>query len=121
MPRRRPEQELQIAAAQMLQAVLPPSVLWWHTPNGGGRSRAEAGLFRAMGVRAGVPDLVFVLPDGKAAFIELKVQRHTPSPAQDAFMEKALAVGCRVQVCRSLEEVFYTLEGWGLPMRGRLS
>lgn len=32
--------------------------LWWHTPNGGLRRKREAAKLRAMGVLAGVPDVL---------------------------------------------------------------
>ncbi len=42
----RPEQSLHRAAAEFLDLALPAGAEWWHTPNGGGRSRAEGGIFK---------------------------------------------------------------------------
>ena len=35
----------------------PELSLMYHIPNGGKRGKAEAGRFRAMGVKSGVPDI----------------------------------------------------------------
>ena len=56
----RPEETLHRACVAYLRASLPKPWIVWHAPNGGGRSKAEAGIFKALGVLAGMPDL-FVL------------------------------------------------------------
>lgn len=117
---RRPEQALQQTVAGFLRATLPQNI-WFHVPNGGGRSKAEAGILKSMGVRAGAPDLVFVLPDGKAAFIELKAGRGAQSIAQKVFQADCERLGVPYAVCKSLEEVQGTLQAWGLILRGRLA
>jgi len=50
-------------------------------PNGGGRSKAEAGALKAQGVRRGVPDVCFPFPRGGYAgwWGELKRQNGVPS------------------------------------------
>ncbi len=58
----RPEEKLQRACVGYLRAALPKPWLCWHTPNGGGRSKAEAGILKAMGVLAGMPDLFVMGP-----------------------------------------------------------
>jgi hypothetical protein len=35
-----------------------PGAFYFHCPNGGKRSKAEGGIFKALGVRAGMPDLI---------------------------------------------------------------
>lgn len=73
----------------------PELSLMYHIPNGGKRGKAEAGRFRAMGVKSGVPD-IFLPIKGKTynfdcpyevhysgLYIELKRQRGgTVSAAQ---------------------------------------
>lgn len=39
----------------------------------------------AMGVRAGVPDLIFILPNGKTLWLELKLAKGTLSVPQTKF------------------------------------
>lgn len=59
---KRPEQDLQINLVSALRRLLPEPWLVVHVPNGGGRSKAEAGIFKAMGVLAGFPDLLVIGP-----------------------------------------------------------
>ena len=77
-----------------------------HSPNGGLRNAAEAAKFKAMGVRAGFPDLVLLVPRGKRPFlaIELKYGRNGQSERQKAYQKALEAVGARYAVVRTVEE-----------------
>lgn len=65
----RVEQQTQIALlqwAELVQVGAHPLAEWLHhSPNGGARSKAEAGIFKAMGVKAGWPDLVLPIATSK--------------------------------------------------------
>ena len=39
------------------------AAVWFHVPNGGGRSPIEASIFKGLGVKAGVADLIFLWGD----------------------------------------------------------
>jgi len=117
MKRCRPEEHLHRTVADFLSLALPETVTWWHVPNGGGRSAAEAGILKAMGVKAGVPDLQFILPPGRAAFIELKPRGGVLSEPQRAMRDRLVAAGCDWALARSVEAVEATLRGWGVPLR----
>ena len=112
------EQDLQISVIRYLR-VVAPDLLYWAVPNAIGiKNTARAGaLNKRMGVRAGVADLNFILADGKAAFIELKVEGAYQRPTQKAFQADVEARGCAYVVCRSLDDVRVTLEEWGVPLR----
>jgi hypothetical protein len=58
----RPEEILHRACVAYLRAALPKPWFCAHVPNGGGRSKAEAGILKAMGVLAGMPDLLVFGP-----------------------------------------------------------
>lgn len=58
----RPEEQLHKACVAYLRASLPKPWFCFHVPNGGGRSKAEAGILKAMGVLAGMPDLLVMGP-----------------------------------------------------------
>ncbi|MEH6697223.1 MAG: VRR-NUC domain-containing protein [Brevundimonas sp.] len=115
-----PEDILQVQVLGFLKVAVPDCV-YFHCPNGGSRHPREAKKLKSMGVRPGVADLCFVLPGGRAAFIELKAGAGRQTASQALFQEEVTALGSPYAVCRSISEVQSTLEGWGLKLRGRLS
>jgi hypothetical protein len=92
-----------------------------HCPNGGLRSAAEAGRFRAMGVRAGVPDLLVWIRGGRSIGIELKAGRGKLSPEQIYWHVRVAGLGHRVYVCRSIDEVEAVLRAEGVPGIGQIA
>ena len=68
------EQMALINWARMQEKRYPELRLLFHIPNGGSRGKAEAGRFRAMGVKSGVPDLFLPVARGPwhGLFLELK-------------------------------------------------
>ena len=92
-----------------------PRLLFWHTHQSGRLSMAEAMKAKRMGRRAGVPDFTFILPGGRAAFIELKAGKGEQSEPQALFEEQAKASGAYYALCKSLPEVQGTLKAWGVP------
>lgn len=76
-----------------------------HSPNGGARSKGEAGKLKAMGVRKGVPDVIcpFACGPWKGFACELKAPKGTLTPEQDLFLVKARADGWLTGVCFDLE------------------
>lgn len=132
------EDALQIEVAEFLRWAWPAELPWWHTPNGGKREQVtrtdrrtgrtyrfspEAAKLKRMGVLSGVADLAFILPNGQAAFIELKVGANTQSDDQIDFQAAVKARGCAYVVCRSLVEVERVLTRWlaafGLTLKAR--
>ena len=91
---KRPEQEMQKACASYLygRQAYVKDMIFCHVPNGGGRSKAEAGIFKAMGVQAGAPDLIVWMRD-RTIQVELKAKGGQISPAQEAFGERLTALG----------------------------
>ena len=132
----RPEEQLHRACVAYLRAALPKPWFCFHVPNGGGRSKAEAGILKAMGVLAGIPDLFVIGPSGHAALprliaIEFKappkplkrggVSKATPrlSPAQRARQADLGACGVPYLVIDDMAEMVQALRALGVPLRGR--
>lgn len=116
----RPEQILQQQVVAFLRLACP-NLLWFHVPNGGGRSKAEAAILKSMGVRAGVADLCFILAGARVGFIELKAGNGTATPAQKTFRGDCEFRGVPYAICKSLAEVQGTLDGWGVTQRARVA
>ena len=84
-------------------------VVWWHVPNGGWRGKAEAARFKALGVRAGVPDLtlVFSSTDGcpLVAMPEVKREDGVLSVAQKIMVPCLQQNGVPSRAVRTLPEL----------------
>lgn len=76
-----------------------------HVPNGGARSKGEAGKLKAMGTKPGIPD--FVLPRARGSWrglaIELKSDTGRLKEEQKFWLRGLEAEGYLTSVCRSLE------------------
>lgn len=128
--RRRPEEALQRALVTHLRARLPRPWMVWATPNGGARSKAEAGILKATGTLAGVPDL-FVLGPGRLIALELKAppkalksgarSRAQPrlSDEQRAVIAQLAECGVPTLVVRDLDAALGALAALGVPLDGR--
>ena len=111
-PRRHEEDDLQIAVMRMVVAEARRDVLVFHPANGGARSKAQAARFKAMGVVAGIPDLVVII-DGRVHGVELKAKKGRASDAQKAMEPRWKAAGGVYAIARSVDEVRALLASWG--------
>lgn len=99
-------------------------VLFAHPPNGGYRTKAEAGIFKAMGTSSGLPDLlIFDAPPSdigrRGAAIELKRQRGgRVSEAQSEWLDRLKQRGWATAVCKGADEAIRQLTEWGYGKRG---
>ena len=108
-----PEELLQGAIVDYLN-VIKPRCFWFHVPNGMACSSIQtARKFKRLGMRAGVSDFVFLLPEGKTGLMELKSDRGKTSPAQDAFAHAARALGHDYRIVRDLSQFERVLLDWG--------
>lgn len=115
----KPEERLTVAVANTLrQASLQGRLraVWFHVPNehqGKGRVHMlRIAVKIAMGVIAGVSDLVFLWADG-AGVIEMKVGTGL-SDHQRNFSKWCGHEGVRFALCRSVQEVEAALVQWGV-------
>ena len=83
-----------------------------HIPNGGSRNIIEASKFKKMGVKAGVPDLQLIVPNGMVhgLWIELKAQKGRVQPSQKLFMQRLEDQGYMCKVCYGFEEAKHEIE-----------
>jgi hypothetical protein len=74
-----------------------------HVPNGGVQFRKTAGRMKAAGRRAGVPDLLLLLPVPPYAGCAVEMKRETGGtvrPAQRIWLARLAAAGYAACVCR---------------------
>lgn len=96
--------------------------LLYHVPNGGRRGKAEASIFKAMGVKAGVPDLFLPVPmvlqseeyaqNTHGLYIEMKAQGGRLHPSQKEWLQKLRSMGYCCRVCFGCEEAERVLEDY---------
>jgi len=132
---KRGEEGLQRALVAFLRASLPRPWIVFHCPNGGGRSRAEGGILKAMGTLPGVPDLLIfgpgrpenvgyskseLVPTAVIA-IELKSPEKKPrlSNAQQDVINTLALCGIPTIVTNDFDEAVAALKKLGVPMKGR--
>lgn len=110
---RRPEDAIQKAIFQHIRARGAPGLVAWHTPNGGKRKPIEAAIFKSMGVRAGVSDIIAV-HQGKIFALELKAEGGRPTETQLEFIADIGRAGAFTAIATGLNQALATMEAWGL-------
>lgn len=119
---KRPEQTFQIQVAKYLGMALRAPTMWTAFPAGGG-GRARGAFLKAMGLKAGWPDIIVMHPMGLNTLvvgIELKAGKGRLSRAQLDACQALWAVNARYTECRSLDEVDRCLRRAGVPMHATL-
>lgn len=118
-PRNNAEDQLQKAVVEHLRIRADKRVIWMHIPNSP-RSKIAGARLKAMGMLAGAPDLMFVLPDGTAAFMELKrpaangVRAGRAAPTQEAFAARCEAIGVPYAIIWTIDTALEVLIAWGI-------
>jgi hypothetical protein len=112
-PRLADEESVHGAVVELLRLKAHRDLIYFHPANGGERRLSVALRLKRMGVVAGVPDLAFVLPDGRAAFLEVKTRTGRMSPEQMMFAARCKAVGTPFAIARSVDEAERVLASWG--------
>ena len=110
------ESQIQRAAVHWFR-IVPRDIepLFFCVPNGGYRCATTARIMKAEGQRAGVADLILLVPrQGYCALcIEMKTRKGYQSEAQKVFQAKCEEYGAKYVVCRSLDE-FQKVVRWYL-------
>jgi hypothetical protein len=108
----RAEDTIQRTICQHLRKRAERGVVWFHVPNNP-RSAKDGARLKAMGLRAGVSDFIF-LKRGNAYALELKAGRNTPTIAQMEFISDWNAAGGFACTAFGLDQAIKTLETWGI-------
>jgi hypothetical protein len=117
--RQRPEQGIQRAVFQHIDARGVPNLFAFHPANGGWRSPIEAKILQGLGVRAGTPDVILIHA-GRTYGLEIKAEGGRPTPKQLETIAAMKAAGAEVAITEGLDHTLAQLEQWRL-LRGRLS
>jgi hypothetical protein len=115
---KRPEQEIQKAVVQHLNRRAESGVFFFHVPNGGKKSPQVGAIYKALGVVAGVPDII-ILKGGRLYALELKAPGGRLSPSQRLVGARMEECGAEISVAHSIDEALVTLEYWNILKRNR--
>ena len=95
----KPEAQLQSDIVLLLKAI---GITHFAVSNEATYKRRN--LFKSMGMRPGVADLVLVLPGGKVEFWELKTPEGKQSQVQKEFEEEVHLLGHNYFIIRTMED-----------------
>ena len=98
--------------AELQSGKYPELTLLFYIPNGSNKSPAQAGLFKAMGLKSGVPDLF--LPVARQCyhglFIEMKTKKGVLSASQKWWLTELKKQGYMTSVAKGFDEAIKTLK-----------
>lgn len=115
MVKRHDEDDLQMWCVRWFTYQYPNyAPLLHHSPNGGFRNTREAARFKAMGVRAGFPDLVLLVPNADCPYlcIELKTPKGKVQDTQKMYKEAVTNAGGRYEVVRCFDDFKSIIEDY---------
>lgn len=108
------EHKLQTQFMDYLTVAGRRDLYWFAVPNAGLRSLRVGAMMKAEGLKPGVADICFMLPDGRAAWLEMKTESGRLSPYQEGFRHRCEMLGHPYAVARSLDEAIDVVRGWGV-------
>ena len=111
------EDAIHAAIVELLCLAAHPKLLWYHCPNSAMVKPSARVYFARLGVLPGIPDLCFVLPDGRPAFMEVKTAGGRLSSAQQAFQARCALLKLRYRVVYSVTDAEEALKEWN-ALRG---
>ena len=112
-----PEDDIQRACIMWLEMMRKRGRLeYYAVPNGGKRNAITGAILKTLGVRAGVPDLVVLLPGNaasppKSVYIELKAPGGSLTPGQRDWRDWLTANGFEWALCKSVDELSTVVMG----------
>lgn len=107
------EHVIQTRLIDYLAYAAKPEVFYFAIPNQGNRHIYNATKMKAEGVRSGVADLCFMLPDGLAGWLEMKKPGGSLSDTQKKFRDRCALLGHHWALAKSVDEALEILTRWG--------
>lgn len=107
------EEGIHRAVVGHLRARAKPCIYWTHIPSGELRPVGVGGKLVGMGLRPGLPDLLFVIA-GRAHLLELKREGGRLSCAQVQAQEDLRRAGAVVETAYGLDAALDQLTRWGV-------
>lgn len=106
------EHTIQCRLMDYLVYAARPEIYYFAIPNQANRHISNAAKMKAEGVRSGVADLCFMLPGGRAGWLEMKKPGGVLSATQKEFRERCRSLGHPYEVAKSVDEAIFILTSW---------
>ena len=107
------EQQIQKTVFEHLRMRGAPGVFAWHPFTGGYRRPKEAAIYKGLGARAGLPD-VMVLHQGRLFGLELKAEGGRATDKQLETIAALREAGAFTAIAEGLDRALAVLESWGI-------
>jgi hypothetical protein len=102
-----PECKFQMNLIEFLKLQARKEIEYFHVPNGEQRDKRQGAKLKAMGVRPGVSDLIFIMHDTSEVpvlFLELKVRNGKLTDDQKHFRDRVTVLGYVYEWADSFDE-----------------
>ena len=106
------EHKIQVSLLELLKYAARPDIFYFAIPNQSNRHIRNAMKMKAEGVRSGVPDLCFMFPKGRVAWLEMKKQGGSLSDNQKQFRDVCKILGHDWGTAKSVDEALELLTKW---------
>ena len=107
------ERDIHITICALLDVYAHPRLIWFHPANGEKRNIVTAMRLKKMGVKRGIPDLVFTLPDGRSAYMEIKTTKGRMSDHQKYYRQKCWDMNVPYVLVTNADDAMAILYEWG--------
>jgi hypothetical protein len=109
-----PEFRTQCALVRLLRYSADPEWFWTAFPSGELRTAATGARLKAMGLKPGVSDLIFISPSGQFWGLELKARGGRLNDSQEAFKHWCHRHGIAYAVADGFDAAVAVLVAWGV-------
>jgi hypothetical protein len=107
------ERDIHITICALLDVYAHPRLIWFHPANGEKRNIVTAMRLKKMGVKRGIPDLAFTLPDGRSAYMEIKTPKGRMSDHQKYYRQKCWDMNVPYALVTCADDAMAILYEWG--------
>jgi len=108
------EHTLQVQLLKYLDVAAKRDVYWFAVPNAARRSLRLGAHMKSEGLRSGVADLCFMLPGGRAAWLELKKPGNYQTIEQKGFEARCKRLEHPYVVAKNIDQAIAALKQWGV-------
>ena len=100
-------------------ALTPPD--WFTTFPAGGGGKIRGAILKALGLKAGIPDILLIRYPGKAYWLEVKPGKLKAKDYQKTMHLRLALAGCAMPaVVHNIVETHDALVAFGFPLRAKI-